>query len=109
MSRLGGICRDRPRARKSGRRMGLGVVGTAWSSLLVDRESFSRKLGEGARVEGLLAAGVSENERVLEGVREGEAVSGGCRDGLVSIIGSIVQFSLYQYIVVVVVGLGVYV
>jgi hypothetical protein len=46
-----GIWRFRPRERKSGRRVVLGVVGTALSSLL-SRRNVSRKEGEGARVAG---------------------------------------------------------
>jgi hypothetical protein len=46
-----GICRLRPRARKSGRRVAFGVVGKAISSLL-SRLSFSRKEGEGASAAG---------------------------------------------------------
>lgn len=58
-----GICRLRPRARKSGRRVAFGVVGTAMSSLL-SRRSFSRKEGEGAS-----AAGGSERDLCdLDGV-----------------------------------------
>lgn len=47
------------------------MVGRAWSSLLV-RESFSRKVGEGARVAGAPLEGAafsgSEKERFLVGV-----------------------------------------
>lgn len=70
-----GICKERPRERKSGRREAFGVVGTAWSSLLCWLLSFSRKVGEGARVDGAL--GGSEKERDLEGVLEGESRSTG--------------------------------
>ena len=63
----GGIWSERPRDRRGERR---GVLGTAWSSLLL-RSSFSWKVGEGARTEGVvvrLAVGGSEKERDFEGV-----------------------------------------
>lgn len=70
-----GICRDRPRERKSGLREALGVVGgTALSSLLPWR-SRSRKVGEGCR--GLGADAGSEKERFLAGDLEGVAKSWG--------------------------------
>jgi len=64
-----GICRLKPRDRKSGRRVVLGVVGTALSSLL-SRRSFSRKDGDGAR-----AAGGSERLRFFAGDLEGVLAS----------------------------------
>lgn len=64
-----GICRLRPRARKSGRRVAFGVVGTAMSSLL-SRRSFSRKEGEGAR-----AAGGSDRLRFFAGDLDGVVAS----------------------------------
>lgn len=56
---LGGICNDRPRVRKSGRRGVLGLVGgREWSSF--ETSVGSRIFGEGCRVEIL-----SEKERLL--------------------------------------------
>lgn len=67
-----GICRLRPRDRKSGRRVLFGVEGTALSSLL-SRRSFSRMDGEGARV-----VGGSERLRFFAGdLEEGECASDG--------------------------------
>lgn len=66
-----GICRLKPRERKSGRRMAFGVVGTALSSLL-SRRSFSWKDGEGAR-----AVGGSERLRFFAGDTEGVFASEG--------------------------------
>lgn len=78
----GGICKDRPR--KSGRRGGSGeaadsggrkavaveeeegVVGTAWSSLLV-RRACLRKVGEGCSEVGAVIGG-SDKERDFAGV-----------------------------------------
>ena len=94
MESRGGICRDRPRARKSGRRgdLAFGVVGKAWSSLLCG--ILSRKVGEGARPVGvvlLLAFGGSEKERDLEGVLEGEFASvGKCEEDRSNVVASIV-------------------
>jgi len=64
-----GICKLKPRERKSGRRVVLGVVGTALSSLL-SRRSFSRKDGDGAR-----AAGGSDRLRFFAGDLEGVLAS----------------------------------
>ena len=64
-----GICRLNPRERKSGRRVVLGVVGTALSSLL-SRRSFSRKDGDGAR-----ATGGSDRLRFFAGDLEGVLAS----------------------------------
>lgn len=80
-----GICRLRPLLRMSGLRPARGVSGTAWSSLLVEWCSFSRKVGEGWRALG--AEGGSEKERDLEGVLEGEsAAEGGGRSMILSIV-----------------------
>lgn len=80
-----GICRLRPLPRMSGLRPARGVSGTAWSSLLVEWCSFSRKVGEGWRALG--ARGGSEKERDLEGVLEGEsAAEGGGRSIVLSIV-----------------------
>ena len=64
-----GICKLKPRDRKSGRRVDLGVVGTALSSLL-SRRSFSRKDGDGAR-----AAGGSDRLRFFAGDLDGVLAS----------------------------------
>lgn len=61
----GGICRDRPRERKSGLRGVLGLATIVWSSL--DMRAGSRNFGEGSR-RGVL----SERDRAL-----GEFVFGG--------------------------------
>ena len=70
------------------------MVGKAWSSLLW-REIFSWKVGEGARVLGVVLkelVGGSEKERFLVGVLvEGEAVSALRGRGKGSIVVSIVQ------------------
>ena len=87
MSSLGGIWRNRPRARKSGRREAFGVMGTALSSLLW-RESLSWKVGEGWRALGVVLLGGSEKERDFDGVLIGEFISGG---GCMAVIVSIVQ------------------
>lgn len=65
-----GICRLRPRVRKSGRRVVFGVVGTALSSLL-SRRSFSRIDGEGART----PAGGSERLLFFAGDLDGVLAS----------------------------------
>jgi len=88
----GGICKDRPRDRKSGRRagrLGFGVVGRAWSSLLCCVGRFSRKDGEGASaggvLVGVLALGGSEKERDFEGVLSGSK-EGGKEDAVADIV-----------------------
>ena len=71
-------------------------MGRAWSSLLVI-DSFSRKVGEGARVAGLpLEFAFAEKERSLVGVLTGEAVEGGGSCESVSIADSIVRFVARQ-------------
>lgn len=67
MSRRGGICKDNPRERKSGRRDGLGVVGRRASSSLLFRYCLSWKVGDGWSVLGPLFGG-SDRERDFEGV-----------------------------------------
>lgn len=65
---LGGIWRERPRARKSGLLGVFGVAETAWSSLETRR--VSRKLGDGASVDrGVLSDKERAFEEDLEGVR----------------------------------------
>lgn len=98
MERVGGIWRDKPRP-SSGLRPERGdlsgVLGRAWSSLVV-RASFSWKVGEGARVAGVplgfVRFGGSEKERDFEGVFVGEAVERGCvSSNMVSIAASMVM------------------
>ena len=91
-----GICKDKPRAISGLRPMrdGRGVVGKAWSSLLM---CLSRKVGEGASVVGVIVFGGSEKERDLEGVLAvGEAVSARRGGRSISKVVSIVQLSDLQ-------------
>jgi hypothetical protein len=62
VTRGGGSWSVNPRERRSGRRIGRGVVGRAWSSLLLNR---SRKVGEGCSGAFGPLEGGSENERLL--------------------------------------------
>jgi hypothetical protein len=94
MDRAGGIWSERPRREERGDLR--GVVGRAWSSLLL-RASFSWKDGEGARDAGVLlefAFGGSEKERDFEGVLAGEAVEGGGSWESDSIVASMLVFAV---------------
>ena len=72
--------------------------GKAWSSLLV-KDSFSWKVGEGARVAGVpFDFAFAEKERSLVGVLTGDAVEGGGSWGSVSVVVSIVQVVPYSIV-----------
>ena len=96
MESVGGIWSERPRPISRRRERGdlRGVLGRAWSSLLV-RASFSWKVGEGARVAGVplgFELGGSEKERDFEGVLAGEAEEGAGSWSSGSIAASMVVF-----------------
>lgn len=72
VTRGGGSWRVNPRERRSGRRMGRGVVGMAWSSRLPSR---SRKVGDGARGPlGPFEGGSEKLRCAFPGVEDGRAM-----------------------------------
>lgn len=81
MTRGGGSCKVRPLERKSGRRGGRGVVGSAWSSRVR-----SLNVGDGCRAAVLV--GGSEKLRDLDdflpGVEAGRAISSSPRPSMLT-------------------------